>query len=125
MKARTRISRGYLSPCPFCGSNAIVTQGCATGARIQCTAAACGCATPFMDDKKLAMRIWNKRADYSRLNWKLKKVYESLFARVAQYARALREVDARDPEAVGSIIDDLFDFAEYFSDPKTAQLKKH
>ena len=78
-----------------------------------------------MDDKKLAMRIWNKRADYSRLNWKLKKVYESLFARVAQYARALREVDARDPEAVGSIIDDLFDFAEYFSDPKTAQLKKH
>lgn len=78
-----------------------------------------------MDDKKLAMRIWNKRADYSRLNWKLKKVYESLFARVAQYARAMRDIYAQDPKAVIVVIDDLFDFAEYFSDPKSAQLKKH
>lgn len=126
MKARTRISRGYISRCPFCGSDAIMVPEWAenggSGGRIVCPS--CRCGTPPGATWKEAMRIWNQRTDYSRLNWKLTKLYESLFARVAQYARAARE-HARDPEAVRKIIDDLFDFAEYFSDPRSAQLKKH
>ena len=74
-----------------------------------------------MVEKREAMRIWNQRVEYSMLNWKLKSVYESLFARVAQYARALKEVYARNPKACGAIVDDLLDFSEYFADPKNAK----
>lgn len=123
MKARTRINREYISLCPFCGSNAIMVPEEAgnggRGWRIFCTS--CRCGTPPMATGREAMKIWNQRTDYSRLNWKLRKLYESLFARVAQYARAIREVYERNPKAVGAIIDDLFDFAAYFSDPQNAK----
>lgn len=77
-----------------------------------------------MADQKVAMRMWNQRTEYSRLNWKLRQAYECLFAKVEKYARIMQETYARSPKAVGAIIDDLFDFATYYADPQHARLEK-
>ncbi len=130
MKPRTRINRGCISPCPFCGSHAFSWREESRdfkgefGWYIMCANDLCGCRTPLMVDLKVAMRMWNQRTEYSRLNWKLRKTYESLFAKVEKYARIMQETYAHSPKAVGAIIDDLFDFANYFADPQHARLEK-
>lgn len=128
MRRRTQLSHGHICPCPFCGSHAFAWREESKdfkgefGWRIICANDLCGCRTPLFADAEAAMRIWNKRTEYSLLNWKIKTTYETLFAKVEHYARMMQEVFAREPMAVGAIIDDLFDFANYFADPKNARL---